>query len=57
MGKGYSISMDIRGRVIKSIQGLEKGDKVNVILSDGSLENTIKSINKGAYIGREKETT
>lgn len=51
--KGYSITMDINGQVIKNIERIKKGDNVNVILSDGSFDSTITFVNKEVQFGKK----
>ena len=53
--RGYSISMDIDGKIIKSIKGLNIGDIIDILLSDGSASCQVHSINKEVNIGKEGE--
>jgi exodeoxyribonuclease VII large subunit len=55
-GKGYSLTMDIKGRIIKTIAGLKEGDNVNTILKDGSFASTVNFVDKEVYIGKKRET-
>lgn len=52
--KGYSISLDGTGSVITSVDTINIGDNVSVMLSDGSFDSIVKIINKGAGLGSEK---
>ncbi|MBN2041196.1 MAG: exodeoxyribonuclease VII large subunit [Spirochaetes bacterium] len=54
LNKGYSISLDENGNAIKSIDSVNKGDIVNVIISDGMFYTTVNNTKKGAGLGSEK---
>ena len=42
--RGYTLAVDAKGRVIKSIKNVAKGDTINIMLSDGTLTATIDKI-------------
>jgi len=53
--KGYSITMDLSGRLINTSRGVAEGDRVNVVLTDGSFESTVNNVSGEVYFGRKKE--
>lgn len=57
LSKGYSLTMDMKGRIIKSIEGLKEGDNVNTVLKDGSFASTVNFVDKEVYIGKESKIT
>ena len=42
--RGYTLAVDAKGRVIKSIKSVVKGDTINIMLSDGTLTATVNEI-------------
>jgi exodeoxyribonuclease VII large subunit len=56
LSKGYSLTMDTKGRIIKSIDLLKEGDGIRTILKDGSFKSTVNFVDKEVYIGKERET-
>jgi len=52
--KGYSISLDDTGSLITSVNTVNIGDDVSIILSDGSFDSIVKIIKEGAGLGSEK---
>ena len=53
--KGYSLTRDVKGRIIKSIEDIKAGDGVTTILKDGSFASTVNSLDKEVYIGKERK--
>ncbi|MBQ0077181.1 MAG: exodeoxyribonuclease VII large subunit [Bacteroidales bacterium] len=45
--RGYSLLLDARGMVARSVSALNEGDKVSIMLRDGSVTATIDSVNNG----------
>jgi exodeoxyribonuclease VII large subunit len=52
--KGYSIVTDSEGAVIKSINVINNGDMVKVMLKDGTFGSTVNSVNKEVYFGKKR---
>jgi exodeoxyribonuclease VII large subunit len=46
LAKGYSVTMDIKGMIIKTIEQLKEGDNVTTILKDGSFGSTVNLVDK-----------
>jgi exodeoxyribonuclease VII large subunit len=44
--RGYSLTM-LNGKIIKSVDGLAKGDKLETRLSNGTVESTVENVRKG----------
>jgi exodeoxyribonuclease VII large subunit len=42
LSRGYSVTKDKNGRVIKSVNDAKSGDLINVIVSDGVIDATVK---------------
>lgn len=55
MQRGYAIVLDEAERVIRSIANTGVGRTISVVLSDGSLECNVNSIQTGGYDGKEKD--
>lgn len=50
LSRGYSIAKSCKdGKIIKSINGIEKGDMVEINLSDGKIECTVDAVEGGSY--------
>lgn len=47
MSRGYSIVMDNRKRIIKTVEKLAEGDKVEIMFADGRAGAEINSVKKG----------
>ncbi|MBN2402322.1 MAG: exodeoxyribonuclease VII large subunit [Spirochaetes bacterium] len=54
LAKGYSLTMDMNGRIIKSIEEIKEGANISTILKDGSFASTVNSVTKEVYIGKER---
>ncbi|MFH0975283.1 MAG: exodeoxyribonuclease VII large subunit [Spirochaetota bacterium] len=57
LGKGYSLTLNNNGKIIKSIEGLKDGDDVQTVLIDGSFNSTVNFTNKEVYFGKKREVT
>ncbi|MBR6457131.1 MAG: exodeoxyribonuclease VII large subunit [Bacteroidales bacterium] len=44
LSRGYTLAVDAKGRVIKSIKNVAKGDTIDIMLSDGTITATIEKI-------------
>jgi exodeoxyribonuclease VII large subunit len=60
--RGYALVTLPDGRLIRSVEGIQVGDRVRVSLADGSLETKVEKINKetarlkaAAETGRKKD--
>ncbi|MCP4726459.1 MAG: hypothetical protein GY863_15545, partial [bacterium] len=53
--RGYSIATDVKGKIIKSIKELKKGDNMTLVLYNGSADCSVNSVEDEVYFGREKE--
>ena len=53
--RGYSIALDKNNNLIKSIDDVEVNDKFDLQLTDGLLNCTLNSKNKGDFIGKDKK--
>ena len=40
--RGYSITLDAKGNVIRSIQGMETGDRIETKLADGAMKSVVE---------------
>jgi exodeoxyribonuclease VII large subunit len=40
--RGYSITLDAKGNVIRSVQGMETGDRIQTKLADGAMKSVIE---------------
>ncbi len=50
LSRGYSIAKSCKdGKIIKSIKGIEKGDPVEINVSDGKIKCTVDGVEGGAY--------
>ncbi len=45
LSRGFSVTKDSAGRVVKSVSQLKSGDSINVLLNDGSINATVDEIN------------
>lgn len=41
--RGYSITLDANGRVVRSIKGLKVGDRIHTILADGEADSVVEA--------------
>jgi exodeoxyribonuclease VII large subunit len=44
--RGYSLTYDVNGKVVTSVEQAKTGDYVHTILADGSLTSLVQRINK-----------
>ncbi len=51
--RGYAIALDSRGRSMASVGRAKTGDSMRVMLRDGSLDCSVKSIKRGAPFGKK----
>lgn len=49
--KGFGILKDRQGKIIKSIEDIELGSDIHIVLSDGNIKALVKEKNKGGVIG------
>ncbi len=52
--RGYAIAMDDEGSIIRSVDEAEIDSLIRLMLSDGSLQCSVNSINRGGNDGKEK---
>ncbi|MBV8174017.1 MAG: hypothetical protein JO151_05565, partial [Verrucomicrobia bacterium] len=45
--RGYSITLDARGNVIRSVQDLEPGDRIQTKLADGAAKSVVEELASG----------
>lgn len=48
--KGYGIVLDNKGNFVRSIDDIELGDEINIVLKDGKILSIVKNIDKGEKI-------
>jgi exodeoxyribonuclease VII large subunit len=53
--RGYSIARDDRGDLIRSIQDVNSGDSMDLLLYDGTLNCTINSKHSEVYLGKKEK--
>ncbi len=46
LSRGYGVSYDDKGRILKSVEGLKKGDIIRNVLHDGEIKATVTDIIK-----------
>lgn len=51
--RGYAIALDSKGRSMASVGRAKAGDSMKVMLRDGSLDCSVKSIKRGAPFGKK----
>lgn len=54
MKRGYSIVLDRKKQVIKRATQTRAGEKISVLMFDGTLNCAVDSIEEGSYFGKEK---
>ncbi|HON76880.1 MAG TPA: exodeoxyribonuclease VII large subunit [Spirochaetota bacterium] len=54
MKRGFAIAADSGRNIVRSIRDIERGEDINVFLSDGSLECTVNSKTGEQFHGKEK---
>ena len=50
LSRGYSITMDKQGSILKSINELQVNDNVNISLHDGNVNCTVNSISERVHM-------
>lgn len=44
--RGYTLAVDSKGRVIKTVESIKTGDKITIMLSDGTIKTKVELIEK-----------
>ena len=44
LGRGYALATDVRGRVLRSARGIERGEDVRVRLAEGALRCRVEEV-------------
>ena len=47
LSRGYSLTEDGQGRLLRSVEGLNAGEQIRVRLSDGRLDCRVERVEKG----------
>ncbi len=53
--RGYSIARDERGELVRSIQNVNSGDLLDLLLNDGILNCTVNSKHSEVYLGKKEK--
>jgi len=53
LSRGYTICRDSGGTVLRAVRQVNPGDKVEIIMADGSVDCSVRHVKEGAY-GQEK---
>lgn len=51
--RGYAIALDAKGRSMASVSRTKKGDSMQVMLHDGSIDCSVESVKKGVTFGKK----
>lgn len=57
LARGYAAVLDADSTLINTVDKTKEGDKVRIILADGSLGCTVVSVTKGDVLGKKEEKT
>jgi exodeoxyribonuclease VII large subunit len=55
MSRGFSVALDSQKKVVKSVTQVNTGDDLSVYISDGLIDCSVRKIQKGVSLGKEKE--
>jgi exodeoxyribonuclease VII large subunit len=55
MKRGYSIAMDGEKKIIRSVEETAAGDMIDILMHDGSLSCSVKTIRRGRNFGKEEK--
>ena len=53
LARGYSVTKDLRGRVLTNSEDLQIGDRINVTLQKGEISATVEKLHGGSYDGTD----